>query len=137
MRGKQPYSNLLLAQVLGSPPHARGAGCGKDHWCGCGGITPACAGSSIYKSCLVYQILNHPRMRGEQQRVYPDATATQGSPPHARGAVADRVPWGQHYGITPACAGSRFDAVVIDESSRDHPRMRGEQDVQAAFPFRV
>ena len=66
-------------------------------------------------------------MRGEQLIRLLHLAALMGSPPHARGAVADRVPWGQHYGITPACAGSRLCLPILNGPYRDHPRMRGEQ----------
>ena len=127
MRGKQPYSNLLLAQVLGSPPHARGAGCVDILADTQGGITPACAGSRVRQRSLVWLWRDHPRMRGEQRTLDALVSGDRGSPPHARGAVERLASLALGCGITPACAGSSLAAYFLARASRDHPRMRGEQ----------
>ena len=52
-----------------------------------------------------------------------------GSPPRVRGAVRTCVRRIPERGITPACAGSRFDKRAIFISVKDHPRVCGEQAI--------
>ena len=127
MRGEKTIKNGHCQASQGSPPHARG----KVHVrmiCACNtGITPACAGKSDCLSVLKERLRDHPRMRGE--KCYPSCRAgyTGGSPPHARGkgdAIVDKSIWA---GITPACAGKSNDLKFVDQTIRDHPRMRGEK----------
>ncbi len=106
MRGEQVSAGLDKVLPGGSPPHARGAGHNPNDDQSNGGITPACAGSSLAppRNSILHR--DHPRMRGEQKGHTDSEIADGGSPPHARGAepVAHR-----HLlvrGITPACAGS-------------------------------
>ncbi len=70
------------------------------------GITPACAGK-MSLSFIARMIL-------------------LGSPPHARGKSARRRCLSLPQGITPACAGKMRRSLLRARSSRDHPRMRGE-----------
>ena len=54
-----------------------------------------------------------------------------GSPPRVRG-TANVQPRGQpHPGITPACAGNRDIRDLVEDVFEDHPRVCGEQVVQA------
>ena len=52
-----------------------------------------------------------------------------GSPPHARGILERFFRKGSRIGITPACAGNTIAFDKFIDTSRDHPRMRGE------YPF--
>ena len=106
--GEKSPCNLFWDAFQGSPPRVRG----KAAWfCRCGlpiGITPACAGKSVFFDLFCIITKDHPRVCGEKcstnHRIYPES----GSPPRVRGkadqakeaALADR--------ITPACAGKRL-----------------------------
>ena len=76
-------------------------------------------------------------MRGEQSSLQSRASQSRGSPPHARGAGFFRNFLGAAGGITPACAGSSQCKGLTSAFQWDHPRMRGEQQVNdASVPVR-
>ena len=50
-----------------------------------------------------------------------------GSPPRVRGTVALYARGRCKGGITPACAGNRFETETPGHRGRDHPRVCGEQ----------
>ena len=77
------------------------------------GITPACAGKSIFQGPGGGREEDHPRMCGEESTALSVMGAPQGSPPHVR-ARAPRT-WYQASlkGITPACAGKRSFSVTL------------------------
>ena len=127
VRGEQNGGDLVKLHRTGSPPRARGAA--RDLVCvGRGsGITPACAGSSTGPAPAGSSPGDHPRVRGEQGLMRFTPQAGSGSPPRARGAgLVGQVAVAAH-GITPACAGSSGRPGPGRRSSRDHPRVRGEQ----------
>ena len=127
MRGEQNSSCQVSPQAGGSPPHARGAVSSISNPVSGARITPACAGSSRFPCADRGSGWDHPRMRGEQTGATVYLQPWSGSPPHARGAVAQTavpLPW---YGITPACAGSSSSSYPDVMLNWDHPRMRGEQ----------
>ena len=127
VRGEQPVDPTHDDLHRGSPPRARGADLVHRSARQRRRITPACAGSSTRIPVPATTAGDHPRVRGEQTLPLPYAGSRLGSPPRARGAakqvgaavIVDR--------ITPACAGSRAELVVLNRSPRDHPRVRGEQ----------
>ena len=127
MRGEQPVILILFLWMLGSPPHARGAGLCVERMLDRSGITPACAGSRDLSAANNQAQRDHPRMRGEQLLRYEENGGDTGSPPHARGAARCCVGLQLHAGITPACAGSRLRTTPAPTPDWDHPRMRGEQ----------
>ena len=71
-------------------------------------------------------------MRGEDSPRLVFRRRTSGSPPHARGRL--RHPRFRHVrrGITPACAGKTPPGTSERSSTRDHPRMRGEDGRMAS-----
>ena len=69
-------------------------------------------------------------MRGEQKYESHVLPRLEGSPPHARGAGIAVHQLHGHFGITPACAGSRVMVCTGSVIVWDHPRMRGEQSVK-------
>ena len=71
-------------------------------------------------------------MRGEDDPARTQRPIAAGSPPHARGR---RLGWefGEDFGgITPACAGKTSLSSLSFGSSPDHPRMRGEDELEPA-----
>ena len=127
MRGEQSPGSAGYRGGWGSPPHARGAVPESNAPLVSPGITPACAGSRVLLNTILSDFRDHPRMRGEQLSDTDMSTARQGSPPHARGAASTGDYTYFRLGITPACAGSRFNSLESKQMNRDHPRMRGEQ----------
>ena len=70
---------------------------------------------------------DHPRLRGEKLINSDDLKTGWGSPPLARGKVADFKNRVVDSGITPACAGKRYQSYCGDQNQEDHPRLRGEK----------
>ena len=85
MRGEDPRRVAKLLIIGVSPPHARGrpAKLKPNHIPT--GITPACAGKTNTYTTTPAYIMDHPRMRGEDQVVDGAPVLFTGSPPHARG----------------------------------------------------
>ena len=71
--------------VVGSPPHTRGKGSLTDEERRELRITPAHAGKSQYFYKKSEGFRDHPRTRGEKQKLLFLILAIQGSPPHTRG----------------------------------------------------
>ncbi len=89
-------------------------------------IIPARAGSTSCGRMSRWWCGDHPRSRGEHQRVRHELPGLGGSSPLARGA-RDRVPGLQDaVGIIPARAGSTVWVPVLASMKGDHPRSRGE-----------
>ena len=55
--------------------------------------------------------------------------SVRGSSPHARGTEHRAIVPEEAHGIIPACAGNSRTTPPTSASSRDHPRMRGEQNL--------
>ncbi len=129
MRGEHGSFNAARHYAIGSSPHARGAFSAavvdRVH----DGIIPACAGSIDAADQLVLANRDHPRMRGEHESVYFSQAPHMGSSPHARGASLRPDPWQVAYRIIPAGAGSIRPATEASSPDPDHPRMRGEHEV--------
>ena len=115
---------------MGSPPHVRG----KPGWNRNAdllhGITPACAGKTLFCGCSLWLSQDHPRMCGENSPTLPSGSNVTGSPPHVRGKPFILNICGLFCGITPACAGKTNPAPVPEINFWDHPRMCGENDVR-------
>ena len=98
------------------------------------------------------EILDHPRMRGEDAQRIVQWMASRGSPPHARGRHLNRysraaarmdhprmreedarltVGEGTVQRITPACARKTAPLRHRDPWAADHPRMRGEDRLKS------
>ena len=69
MRGEhvQRFEGVTFAR--GSSPHARGAHGGGEEPAAVPGIIPACAGSTICAQSCKSFAKDHPRMRGEHDRI--------------------------------------------------------------------
>ena len=90
MRGEHEWEHRTGMQLEGSSPHARGAPTSSASFRFASGIIPACAGSTFGKCGSWRQERDHPRMRGEHV-MYPQIeVGSEGSSPHARGALVTR-----------------------------------------------
>ena len=118
---------MLLATILGSPPHMRGTEKVLTITLSDARITPAHAGNSILRMGERHFQQDHPRTCGEQQSFAPPLVHREGSPPHMRGTELQFEPNSVIFGITPAHAGnSAFQSMTIG-LTWDHPRTCGEQ----------
>ena len=85
LRGEYLLIRFTVERLTGSPPLARGVhdfngGKLRQH-----GITPACAGSTIYEKGNTGIGRDHPRLRGEYLSCRIFKALMTGSPPLARG----------------------------------------------------
>ena len=130
MRGEQNRLIAGLKNDMGSPPLARGTvtlDAAKMHL---RRITPACAGNSILFFAFRDKSWDHPRLRGEQNRLIAGLKNDMGSPPLARGTAALFCTTAKLLWITPACAGNSMRVWRTRANGWDHPRLRGEQSAQ-------
>ena len=90
------------------------------------GLIPACAGKTCAAFPLSSWVPAHPRMRGENGRLYQGIKPLAGSSPHARGK--QRVGYCAQFvdGLIPACAGKTPVWSAFSCAREAHPRMRGE-----------
>ena len=127
MGGEKLRFPAFSARELGSPPHGRGKGGVLDDFAGLGGITPAWAGKSTFRTTPTGRYKDHPRMGGEKSilglskggekgspphgrgkaQVLPAGISSEGSPPHGRGKDAVQRHATGCVGIIPALAGKR------------------------------
>ena len=127
MRGEQPIVAPSSFAGQGSPPLARGTVFVWRNKRYVVGITPACAGNSFWCLMATAGRWDHPRLRGEQMKMYVDIATGEGSPPLARGTAIGTFAALAAAGITPACAGNSCTRIRLPRPVRDHPRLRGEQ----------
>ena len=124
MCGDHGYGIQKSITMMGSPPHVRGPLLIAKHFKRRGGITPACAGTTISNlcSCIVHR--DHPRMCGDHVKTFYRVQVGAGSPPHVRGPRLSDSEGVVRLGITPACAGTtdESDAVTVEDRS---PHVRG------------
>ena len=72
------------------------------------GITPACAGKSVFFCGVLQGIKDHPRVCGEKFADSDSVPCGIGSPPRVRGKEMDELVQMLTDRITPACAGKRL-----------------------------
>ena len=89
-------------------------------------IIPAYAGSTGHELQHLLADSDHPRIRGEHDKLETVDPIAMGSSPHTRGAHAVGAGYLADPGIIPAYAGSTLSSVVASSSPADHPRIRGE-----------
>ena len=127
MRGEDTRLRADFPVGAGSPPHARGRLDGEFVPAALFGITPACAGKTYCKPVGVERVTDHPRMRGEDDKVELDELGFKGSPPHARGRPDSSVHVEVGRRITPACAGKTLTKRIMQgprQGSPPHARGR-------------
>ena len=110
----EKLDELAAAQIhTGSPPRVQGKGWPGNRNHPGPGITPACAGKSIFGPLGGVLGQDHPRVCGEKCEWFRDGVNAIGSPPRVRGkeCLTDEVEVVQR--ITPAYAGKRFGSIMI------------------------
>ena len=111
--GEQPVSNETGNPAWGSPPRVRGTEQPQPVGAGNQRITPACAGNRLILPPAAIEVRDHPRVCGEQPRIFFRLALQEGSPPRVRGTVTAIVAIEKALRITPACAGNSPDVFPI------------------------
>ena len=126
LRGEHASERLSECNTLGSPPPTRGTQLSFSLLWSIFRITPAYAGNT--KSGQVWKAPNrdHPRLRGEHEKVIDLKSTEWGSPPPTRGTLLLLPLLQVTNGITPAYAGNTFPYQISIARNKDHPRLRGE-----------
>ena len=127
MCGEKRHTFVSIESGVGSPPHVRGKGPLHLLRCRVKGITPACAGKSVWSRLNRVRLADHPRMCGEKESFPARVHHHMGSPPHVRGKEPGTRQRKPRPGITPACAGKSRPALRCTPRAGDHPRMCGEK----------
>ena len=127
MCGEQICAILKTPANIGSPPRVRGTVDAEEYDRQRNGITPACAGNSIFHTVNAALVRDHPRVCGEQIPSFFAILLNLGSPPRVRGTVNAAYQPMDNKGITPACAGNRSLVLPSPAPQKDHPRVCGEQ----------
>ena len=135
--GEQTMLCLMKSKRSGSPPRVRGTADLFPHACTGFRITPACAGNSNSFCHFPLNGKDHPRVCGEQCISLCLPIAPWGSPPRVRGTVFDVNAEELQVRITPACAGNSFPFTYFPYTSKDHPRVCGEQSISPQLSHRT
>ena len=90
------------------------------------GITPACAGKTVWLTLVLSLAWDHPRVCGKNRVEITTTNGTAGSPPRVREKQALPGFPNNQFGITPACAGKTVLVFVLSKSIQDHPRVCGK-----------
>ena len=128
IRGEHGGPDTRLLSLLGSSPHTRGARRPDPRRDSGMRIIPAYAGSTRATLYEVSVVPDHPRIRGEHERLRPRILGLLGSSPHTRGARRRRPHPNVDRRIIPAYAGSTRTYAAGEPLARDHPRIRGEHE---------
>ena len=105
---------LLQMITMGSPPRVREK---HDYFVMNyvdSGITPACAGKTIWARNTLRILRDHPRVCGKNLWVSTQPRSLLGSPPRVREKLLKQITLQALDGITPACAGKTFSCHIID-----------------------
>ena len=90
-------------------------------------ITPACAGKRLHHRKNLHNVQDHPRVCGEKFSKSTRKRSGIGSPPRVRGKVLSIPAAGGFAGITPACAGKRYEGDADKLFPHGSPpRVRGK-----------
>ena len=106
IRGEHSSRKMTQASRAGSSPHTRGAPDSRTQASQAGGIIPAYAGSTRWRSPPAGTAPDHPRIRGEHLPQTSCIADRQGSSPHTRGAQQALNYYNFGPRIIPAYAGS-------------------------------
>ena len=125
--GEKRTRQAVWTQCGGSPPRVRGKVVLLLVGWLLSGITPACAGKSVWQRLRPEPARDHPRVCGEKVTTASPEGGRRGSPPRVRGKVSCHCWITPQLGITPACAGKRLCYPFFLSPLWDHPRVCGEK----------
>ena len=92
MCGEEAVEKPTVQSGIGSPPHVRGRVADQLTTRELSGITPACAGKRLGNEDILKPPSDHPRMCGEEAKIFRALCGPMGSPPHVRGRVESKLP---------------------------------------------
>ena len=124
--GKDVIKNPPMFNHPGSPPRVRERLGHASALCVTRGITPACAGKTLFQPLSVGTWGDHPRVCGKDLNVRLKLGRPSGSPPRVRERRHIAILADAFSRITPACAGKTCSTLVSGFPSRDHPRVCGK-----------
>ena len=110
----------------GSPPRLRGLHATYGENSENVGITPALAGTTLWKLFMSERYRDHPRACGDYQWRTRRNWRCLGSPPRLRGLHPVCTQYIKSIRITPALAGTTSDVNVDVAFPQDHPRACGD-----------
>ena len=125
-RGDHTASLKRTPAMSGSPPLTRGPPLQIIRILPNYGITPAHAGTTNTRLCILSLAQDHPRSRGDHGLTEATPLYQRGSPPLTRGPRIDIIEIIGTQGITPAHAGTTRRTGTPNHPSWDHPRSRGD-----------
>ena len=137
LRGEYYYHSHTESLLEGSPPLARGVLFIRIRSMQHLRITPACAGSTDFKTLGAKKYWDHPRLRGEYCKRMHRLLRRRGSPPLARGVLQKNAQTFAKKRITPACAGSTLLICRNVKRCKDHPRLRGEYEYYTVIAWEI
>ena len=133
-RGENLLHDRVNAASGGSSPLTRGKQPGLA-WVGLGwGLIPAHAGKTVVRSLGSGSVRAHPRSRGENAVPRVIVVRLDGSSPLTRGKRRSSCCRRGRGGLIPAHAGKTFGGALARCCVRAHPRSRGENHDQDAYP---
>ena len=94
-------------------------------------IIPALAGNTLRTERTHHVTQDHPRSRGEYTHFHTTTVPARGSSPLSRGILVPVRGPPERQGIIPALAGNTWSLSPSQGAGRDHPRSRGEYDLEA------
>ena len=128
MCGKNKLWHWQPYLPAGSPPRVREKLILKHARTKRNGITPACAGKTLWRSQSLNRTQDHPRVCGKNPHQIDTVLSSLGSPPRVREKPSSKSTLISSIGITPACAGKTYSMRTCKRLSRDHPRVCGKND---------
>ncbi len=130
MRGDHTVSSSTGGAAPGTAPHARGPREAAAAEITASGNSPACAGTTDFRTSLYRSSREQPRMRGDHDVIYLQVEDLVGTAPHARGPPQHPGPVGDSPGNSPACAGTTSPCGVLLSLVGEQPRMRGDHPLE-------
>ena len=128
MHGEQLAAVLYNVNGEGSSPYARGTAEQARYAGRLPGIIPVCTGNRPAPKYRRYAAGDHPRMHGEQYSLLRQPDVPVGSSPYARGTAGNDFSRLSGRRIIPVCTGNSIRSISFAASTKDHPRMHGEQE---------
>ena len=118
----------VLRCLGGSSPRVRGKPGYEYEAGGCPGLIPACAGKTRANPHFLSHDWAHPRVCGENLRLFPRSWMLRGSSPRVRGKHYRDCGLTARVRLIPACAGKTGYGGLTDLDEGAHPRVCGENE---------
>src|SRR5262249_15182930 len=130
VRGDDTVTGNALSTCTGTAPRARGRlRVAESHRIGPWN-SPACAGTTRLPMSNSSSGREQPRVRGDDVGLLALAGAVLGTAPRARGRQRPAVAAAPAGGNSPACAGTTPARTAAPSTTREQPRVRGD-DINA------